>query len=321
MDGKAPVRDRSTQAAQIAPEADDVWQQTLDDLVLQMARATFDKLLLGSRAMAWNAESNAWTIEVRNRYAPGWLSRRMANVVQRALARRLPRPGPDGAADPVPPQIEYVAAESHRFPVPSSLRGPASQENRRKPPSHDALHERAESSAERRPPRSPANGGSGSRSLPGSARPSIADPAAAQIEPGVTRRSAGTRPGAKLGPNDYYIRIKTAFREEALLRLQGPKLSVFMCLALHADNDRTSAPGLDRIERETGFCRTTIIRALREMSSPALPMLERLPPTAWRTSRYRILGYAYYGSTPAPALFEEESWKLQGNRDRETDES
>ncbi|HSR33479.1 MAG TPA: helix-turn-helix domain-containing protein [Anaerolineae bacterium] len=64
------------------------WERTLALLQLQMTKATFDQNLRGSRVVA--ADGERLTIQLRNRYALGWVQNRLARVVSRALSVYLP---------------------------------------------------------------------------------------------------------------------------------------------------------------------------------------------------------------------------------------
>jgi hypothetical protein len=109
--------------------------------------------------------------------------------------------------------------------------------------------------------------------------------------------------GTSLVWTDFYIKFKLAFRKRALARLKGARLSVFICLALHVDKWGISSPGIERIMQETGYgSRSTVCSALDDLAR--LRLVEKLPPSQWGTDRYRVLGYAWFGRDPAPALFE-----------------
>lgn len=111
--------------------------------------------------------------------------------------------------------------------------------------------------------------------------------------------------GQKLAWTDVYIKLKVAFRRNALATLRGAKLSVFLCLALHVDQDGIVHPGIEAIMRETGYGRTTVCRALDELVS--LRLIRKCDRPGSRVqNRYEILGYAWMGSTPAPSLWEVE---------------
>jgi hypothetical protein len=80
-------------------------------------------------------------------------------------------------------------------------------------------------------------------------------------------------------------------------------------LALHVDRDGISSPGIECLMRETGYSRPSVCKALTALTSPPLRLVEKLPePDAVRgTDRYRMRGYAWFGTRPAPALFELDS--------------
>lgn len=109
--------------------------------------------------------------------------------------------------------------------------------------------------------------------------------------------------GSALVSTDFYIKLKTAFRERALAMLKGAKLSVWLSLALHVDRNGISSPGIDRIMQETGYTsRSTVCSALDDLVR--LGVVEKLSSNPWGNDEYRVLGYAWFGREPAPALFE-----------------
>jgi hypothetical protein len=65
---------------------DELWQAALEELRLQMTKATFDQWLLGSTVVPEASTSLTLTIAVRNRYAQEWLTHRLHNVIVRTLA-------------------------------------------------------------------------------------------------------------------------------------------------------------------------------------------------------------------------------------------
>ncbi len=66
-----------------APE--ELWQVTLDELRLQMTRATFNQWLVGSTVVPEASTPLALTIAVRNRYAQEWLTQRLHLIILRTL--------------------------------------------------------------------------------------------------------------------------------------------------------------------------------------------------------------------------------------------
>jgi hypothetical protein len=100
---------------------------------------------------------------------------------------------------------------------------------------------------------------------------------------------------------DYYIKLKVAFRKSALSMLKGAPLSVFLCLALHMNQDGIAYPGIEAIMRETGYSRASICAALDQLES--LGLISKLTGR-YRADAYRVHGYAWLGVKPVPALFE-----------------
>jgi hypothetical protein len=275
-----------------ADEASEIWRQALEDLRGQMEGGTFNTHLSGSWPLRWEPEANAWIIGVRGVQSPEWLRHRLDPLIRRVLARHTP-----GLPEP---QIKYVCASPV---VPGAAVRPQAQPlaleaaQRERPPGPEAGASQAGSGAQ--DARRPASGS------PSGGRPDRSALPAARAEQDDSRAKA------ELGPNDYYIKLKTAFRMCALYRLKGAKLPIFLCLALHVDSDGLSAPGIERIMRETGLARSTVCSALRELASPPLSLIEKMPGQGRLgrrgPDRYRILGYAWFGNNPAPALFELET--------------
>jgi hypothetical protein len=75
----------------------------------------------------------------------------------------------------------------------------------------------------------------------------------------------GSEGGRGLGYADLSIVLARAFRERALRLLKGPKLSVFLCLALHEDDDWVSSLEVERIMAETGYGFRTVNAALADL--------------------------------------------------------
>lgn len=109
--------------------------------------------------------------------------------------------------------------------------------------------------------------------------------------------------GTSLAWTDFYIKLKVAFRRRALANLKGAKLSVFLCLALHVDRDGIAFPGIETIMQETGYSRSVVCSALDELVR--LGLISKLSsPRSGGTDEYQVNGYAWFGNTPAPALWE-----------------
>jgi hypothetical protein len=66
--------------------AEELWQVTLEELRLQMTRATFNQWLLGSFVVPEASTPLSLTVAVRNRYAQEWLAHRLHPLITRTLA-------------------------------------------------------------------------------------------------------------------------------------------------------------------------------------------------------------------------------------------
>jgi GntR family transcriptional regulator len=101
---------------------------------------------------------------------------------------------------------------------------------------------------------------------------------------------------------DVYVKIKVAFRKEALRRLKGAKLSCFLCLGLHVDEKGECYPSIDTIVRETGYSRPTVCRALDKLVE--LGFIEK-KRRKHHSTLYSVNGYVWYGSKSKPTLLGE----------------
>jgi hypothetical protein len=101
---------------------------------------------------------------------------------------------------------------------------------------------------------------------------------------------------------DVYVKMKVAFRQEALRLLKGAKLSCFLCLALHIDGEAECYPSIETIVRETGYSRATVCRALKELVE--LDFIEK-EHRRHKTTLYTVKGYVWYGSKSKPTLLGE----------------
>jgi hypothetical protein len=62
-----------------------------------------------------------------------------------------------------------------------------------------------------------------------------------------------------------YVKFSVTFREQQLAQLKGPMLAVFICLALHIEEQGTCFPSVSLITRETGYNKDTVFDALRKL--------------------------------------------------------
>jgi len=62
-----------------------------------------------------------------------------------------------------------------------------------------------------------------------------------------------------------YLKLSVRFREKQLYHLKGPLLSVFICLALHIQENGTCFPSVSLISHETGYNRDTVFKSLKKL--------------------------------------------------------
>lgn len=65
-----------------------------------------------------------------------------------------------------------------------------------------------------------------------------------------------------------YVQLETAFREQQLAQLRGgAKLAVFLCLALHINEEGLCWPSISLISKETGYGKDAIYEALEGLET------------------------------------------------------
>ena len=74
----------------MAREAREVWSCVLEELRMQMTRATFDTWLAGAQVV--DVTDGVVTVGVRDGYAAEWLKARWAGPIQRTLTGIVGRP-------------------------------------------------------------------------------------------------------------------------------------------------------------------------------------------------------------------------------------
>ena len=105
------------------------WGQVLDQLRLQMTKATYDTWLAGSQVVG--IEPGVWVVGVRSAYALDWLTGRLGGLVAQTVGRvagngvsvrfvvdASPQPAPE--MDPGPPEQIIEAVREDRLSVQSS---------------------------------------------------------------------------------------------------------------------------------------------------------------------------------------------------------
>jgi hypothetical protein len=101
---------------------------------------------------------------------------------------------------------------------------------------------------------------------------------------------------------EVYVKIKVAFRTKALKLLKGPKLSCFLCVALHVGEEGTAYPSIDTIMRETGYSRSVVCNALKKLEDLGFIEKQRRKHAS---TLYSVRGYVWFGSESKPTLLGE----------------
>jgi len=101
---------------------------------------------------------------------------------------------------------------------------------------------------------------------------------------------------------EVYVKIKVAFRQKALKLLKGPKLSCFLCVALHVGDEGTAHPSIDTIMRETGYSRSVVCNALEQLENLGFIEKQRRKHDS---TLYHVKGYVWFGSDSKPTLLGE----------------
>lgn len=71
--------------------------------------------------------------------------------------------------------------------------------------------------------------------------------------------------GEQEAKRSTYVKFAVKFRDSQLAQLKGATLAVFICLALHIEEDGTCFPSVSLICKETGYNRDTVFDALSKL--------------------------------------------------------
>jgi len=101
-----------------------------------------------------------------------------------------------------------------------------------------------------------------------------------------------------------WIKFSAEFRNSMLAKLKGAKLSIFISICLHLNENGESFPGIDKIAKETGYNRDTIMNAIAEMEE--IPNLLKVLRKQGKVNRYRP-AFAARGAGNEPVGFSDQS--------------
>lgn len=95
---------------------------------------------------------------------------------------------------------------------------------------------------------------------------------------------------------DIYVKLTVTFRDEMLEKLKGPKLSVFLCIALHCNRDMESWPSISQIEKETGYSNKPIGEAIDELCELGLiTKVKSRNKGSFDNNQYTVRQFFYMG--------------------------
>ena len=88
-------------------------------------------------------------------------------------------------------------------------------------------------------------------------------------EPTITifdgRRYYVTDTGEMGSQSNVSVQLSVKFREKQLRQLKGPILGVFLCIALHINEQGLAWPSIKLIAHETGYNKDTVHKCLRSL--------------------------------------------------------
>ena len=61
------------------------------------------------------------------------------------------------------------------------------------------------------------------------------------------------------------VQFSVSFRDKQLKRLKGPVLAVFICIALHINEQGRSWPSIALIAKQTGYNKDTVLKSLKRL--------------------------------------------------------
>lgn len=82
-----------------------------------------------------------------------------------------------------------------------------------------------------------------------------------------------------------FVKFSVRFREQQLAQLRGAPLAIFICLALHIEEDGSCFPSISLISKETGYNRDTIFLALKKLQF--MGYIARRQKTDSKTRKFR----------------------------------
>ena len=101
-----------------------------------------------------------------------------------------------------------------------------------------------------------------------------------------------TDTGAMGQRSQVSVQLSVRFREQQLRQLKGPILGVFLCIALHINEEGKSWPSVALIAKETGYNEDTVFKCLKRLEF--MGYLSRVQPNDAETGKFRSNVYQLF---------------------------
>ena len=88
------------------------------------------------------------------------------------------------------------------------------------------------------------------------------------------------------------VQLSVRFREQQLRQLKGPILGVFLCIALHINEEGKSWPSVALIAKESGYNEDTVFKCLKRLEFRGY--LSRVQPNDAGTGKFRSNVYQLF---------------------------
>ena len=88
------------------------------------------------------------------------------------------------------------------------------------------------------------------------------------------------------------VQLSVRFRDQQLLQLKGPILAVFICIALHINEQGRAWPSIALIGKETGHNKDTVYKCLRKLEF--MGFITRVQKTDKETGKFRSNVYQLF---------------------------
>ena len=92
--------------------------------------------------------------------------------------------------------------------------------------------------------------------------------------------------------SEISVQLSVRFREKQLRQLKGPLLGVFICIALHINEQGLSWPSGALIVRETGYNKETVFKCIKSLE--LMGYLSRMQLNEQGTGKFRSNSYQLF---------------------------